>query len=139
MADLETLQNKALERGASSTPSIFDRSCGGEVVDLATTTIENSVLGSLDRASAQPRLQAAAAVGAWREGHGETRAGEGAGVLGGTARQSSGDFLLVGRRGRGARKRRKISEIWANGGVCRVRRVGGDHQVVGGARECSCR
>ena len=79
-----------------------------------------------------PYLLQAAAVGAGREGHGEARAGEGAGVLGGTARQSSGDFLLVGRRGRGARKRRKISEIWANGGVCRVRRVGGDHQVVGG-------
>ena len=92
------------------------------------------MLGQLDRAPAQPRLQVAA-VGAGREVDGETRAGEGAGVLGGTAWQSSGDFLLVGRRGRGARKRRKIySEIYflANGGVCSVRRVGGNHQVVGG-------
>ena len=31
MADLLTLQNKALERGAPSTPPIFDNSCGGEV------------------------------------------------------------------------------------------------------------
>ena len=65
----------------------------------ATSAVENSVLGRLNRACAQPRLQAAAA-GAGREGHGEARAGEGAGVLGGTTLQSSGDFLLVGRRGR---------------------------------------
>ena len=88
MADLRALQNKALERGASFLVYGGDRLCQGEVegrlLPSRTPCWDASIAPLLNLA----RLQAAAA-------------GAAAGVLGGTALQSSGDFLLVGRRGRG--------------------------------------